>query len=95
MRVVVNKLAARASSLRKPITIIYSERLLLSPSYVRMFAEDPAFRKLSEAAMFGQVFYVCECNSASVDPAEDWLHKPVEARSQELPGRAFSGDSST
>jgi len=81
MRVVVNTLTARASSLRKPITIIYSERLLLSPSYVRAFAEDPAFHKLYEAAMFGQVFYVSECNSASVDPAKDRLHKPVAAQS--------------
>ncbi len=56
---ILQKLVQRAR--QKPVTIIYSERLLLSGSYATLIAGNPACRKTGEAAFFGQAFYIYQC----------------------------------
>jgi len=60
-RVVLDKLVARARDRKQPFTVIYSERMMVPGSFVPMLAADPAFRKVHEAGIWGQAFYVFEC----------------------------------
>ena len=55
---ILDLLANRARSRGKPVTIIYSERLLVEGSYAQSIAEHPAFRKTHQAGLFGQAFFV-------------------------------------
>jgi len=70
MRLILKKLAARAGSRQRPISIIYTERLLLSGSYEKIFSADPALRKTYEAGLFGQAFWVYQCGSHQPEPAQ-------------------------
>jgi len=58
---VLNKLGSRAEGLDRPLTVIYSERMLLSQSYAPGIAAYPRFRKTNEIGSFGQAFYVYQC----------------------------------
>jgi SAM-dependent methyltransferase len=61
---VVGKLVDRAASLKKPFTVIYSERLGSPRSEgVAMFTRLPAFRKIYEVSTFGQSFFVFRCEA--------------------------------
>jgi SAM-dependent methyltransferase len=63
---VVAKLAHRAASLRKPFTVIYSERLGHPQSEgVATFTRIPAFRKMYEVSTFGQSFFVFRCEASA------------------------------
>jgi len=70
MGLILTKLIGRANSLNKPFIIIYTERLLLSQSYGKMFSENRAFRKMCEAAMFGQAFWVYQYTGQILGPAQ-------------------------
>jgi len=56
---VLKKLVARAAVLKKPLTVIYTERLAWpqSPS-VAALAEHGAFQKVYEGSFWGQAFFV-------------------------------------
>jgi SAM-dependent methyltransferase len=60
-RTVLGVLAARARSLRKVMTIIYTERTLVPDSYAPLFAENGGFRAVSQAGYWGQAFFVFQC----------------------------------
>jgi len=65
-RRVLTKLAEGATRQRRPLTIIYTERLSWPPSDgVRVFSEDQTFRKVDERSMFGQAFHVYGCGAKS------------------------------
>jgi len=65
-RRVLTKLAEGATRRRRPLTIIYTERLSWPPSDgVKVFSEDQTFRKVDERSMFGQAFHVYECSAKS------------------------------
>jgi len=68
LRQVLDKLAARASSQNKPITVIFTERMLVPDSYAPTISENRAFRKVGEAAYWGQAFYVYQCGRQGVAP---------------------------
>jgi SAM-dependent methyltransferase len=53
---VLEKLVER--SRKKPLTIIYSEKMMLAGSHARDMAELPVLRKVFEGGWFGQAFYV-------------------------------------
>lgn len=61
---VVAKLVDRAASLKKPFTVIYSERLGAPRSEgVATFLRIPSFRKVHEVSTFGQSFFVFRCEA--------------------------------
>jgi SAM-dependent methyltransferase len=60
---ILDKLVERATSLGKPMVIIYSERMMHDDSYARAFSENRAFRKVREAGMYGQAFFIYECGT--------------------------------
>lgn len=61
-REVREKLAERAARQKKPLTVIYSQRLSWVPTReVEEFSADPAFRKVYQGTSFGQEFYVFQC----------------------------------
>jgi len=62
-RRVLDIMAARARSLHKVMTIIYAERMLVPDSHAAVFAETGAFRAVSQAAYWGQAFYVFQCGA--------------------------------
>ncbi len=63
-RTVRKKLAERAASQNKAVTLIYTERLNWPPSReVRELSDDHAFRKIYETDMLGQAFYVRQCGT--------------------------------
>lgn len=62
-QIVLDKLVARAGSRRQPIMVIYSERMMVPGSFAPILAADLAFRKVHEAGIWGQAFYVFECGS--------------------------------
>jgi SAM-dependent methyltransferase len=64
LRVVLSTLAERAAVRQRPITIIYSERMMLPGSFAAQISADKKFRKLCDAGSFGQAFYVYRCNEA-------------------------------
>src|SRR5205807_2933026 len=57
-RAVLNTLADRAISRWKPLTIIYSERMILPGSFAKEISADEQFQELCEAGSFGQAFHV-------------------------------------
>ena len=71
LKIVLHKLSARAAARGKILTVIYSERALVSQNYAETIAAHPAFRRREDATYFGQSFYVFECRpmTASHDPA--------------------------
>ncbi len=62
-RTVLDTLAARARSLNKQVTVIFTERMLVPDSYAPVFAETGAFRAVSRAGYWGQAFYVFQCGA--------------------------------
>ena len=65
-RIVRKQLSEIAARQKKPLTIIYSERLSWPPSpEVKAFSEDQTFRKVYEDSSFGQAFYVYQCGGES------------------------------
>lgn len=61
-RSVVEKVAVGAARRHKALDIIYTERMLLPRSEVNALSENPAFRKIYEGGMLGQIFYVYRCD---------------------------------
>ena len=61
LRVVLDKLAARASERRKPLTLIYSERTMASDNHDAAISAHGAFQKQFQTVILGQVFYVFGC----------------------------------
>lgn len=63
LRAVMAKLKLRANSLNKPLTVIYTERIGWPQSEcVAALAQDGAFRKVYEQAIWGQAFFVYRCS---------------------------------
>jgi SAM-dependent methyltransferase len=62
-RTVLDAMAARARSVNKVMTLIFTERMLVPDSYAPVFAETGAFRAVSQAAYWGQAFYVFQCGA--------------------------------
>lgn len=60
---VLEKLAARSKAQNKPLTIIYSERAMVGVNHSETIAAHGAFRKQSEAIIWGQAFYVFQCEA--------------------------------
>jgi len=59
---VLRKLAERAALQKKPLTVIYTERLYAGPSgYAEAFSEAGTFRKVYQGDRLGQAFYVYQC----------------------------------
>jgi SAM-dependent methyltransferase len=73
LRQILDKLIKRAR--HKPLTIIYSEKMMLPGSYTREISEETAHRKTIAGGWFGQAFYVCQCGSQLMDSKRD----PVRA----------------
>ncbi len=69
-RVVLDKIVARARAMAKPLTVIYSERMAVPGSFKETLDSHPAFRKIHEAGIWGQAFYVYQCGS-EFSPAEN------------------------
>ena len=61
MRRILDQLIER--SRRKPLTIIYSEKMMLPGSYTRQISEEPALRKTFAGGWFGQAFFVYQCGN--------------------------------
>jgi SAM-dependent methyltransferase len=63
---VLKKLSERAALRKKPLTIIYTERLYAGGSdCAKAFSEDETFRKVYEGDRLGQAFYVYQCAGQS------------------------------
>jgi hypothetical protein len=57
-------LAGRATTTKKPFTVIYTERLGWPQSpCVTALAEDRALRRVYEGSMYGQAFFVYRCEA--------------------------------
>lgn len=61
LRVVLDKLAARAGKRNRPLTLIYSERAMASDNHDATISAHGAYRKQSQSVILGQAFYVFEC----------------------------------
>lgn len=80
LRAILDKLQERAASLKKPLVIIYSERMMHADSYEKVFAGHRALHRLHEAGMHGQAFFVYECVRPSGGPKENQAVKTAEAK---------------
>jgi SAM-dependent methyltransferase len=58
LRQVLEKLIERSG--QKPLTVIYSEKMMLAGSHTREISELGALRKVYDGGWFGQAFYVYE-----------------------------------
>jgi hypothetical protein len=58
---ILGKLTIRAELLKRPLTVIYSERMFLSQSFAPGISQYRGFRKICEIGSFGQAFYVYQC----------------------------------
>lgn len=61
LRQVLDRIAARAKARNKTLTIIYSERAMVGVNHAETIAAQGAFRKQTEAVIWGQAFYVFRC----------------------------------
>lgn len=61
---VLDLIVARAQRRAKPATVIYSERMAVPGSFRERLDNHPAFRRMQEAGIWGQAFYVYECGPA-------------------------------
>lgn len=62
LRAVMTKLKARAQALKKPLTVIYTERLGWPQSEcVTALTSDGAVREVYQGAIWGQAFFVYRC----------------------------------
>lgn len=66
LQTIFDRLVARVQARQKPLTIIYSERMVLSEAYGGVVASQRGFRKLRETAIWGQAFFVYQCDVAPV-----------------------------
>jgi hypothetical protein len=63
-REVLAKLTNRATTNKKPFTVIYTERLGWPQSpCVATLADDRSLRRVYEGSMFGQAFFVYRCEA--------------------------------
>jgi len=58
LRQVLDRIAARAKARNKTLTIIYSERAMVGVNHAETIAAHGAFRRQSDAVIWGQAFYV-------------------------------------
>ena len=58
LRQVLDRIAARSNARNRPLTIIYSERAMVGVNHAETIATHGAFRKQTEALIWGQAFYV-------------------------------------
>lgn len=58
LRQVLDRIAARAQARGKTLTIIYSERAMVGVNHAETIASHGAFRKQTEAIIWGQAFYI-------------------------------------
>jgi SAM-dependent methyltransferase len=76
---VLHKLAERAVRRQKPLTIVYSERMLHADPQERAISQNQAVRKVYEAAAFGQAFFVYDCGNQFAKSANHPNARPAPA----------------
>ena len=74
---VLNQLADNASRLQKPLTLLYSENVMLDSGYVDALEKHSAFRKQLSCSMMGFQFHVYQCGSMVEGDLHSDLKKPM------------------
>ena len=69
LRVVLDRLAARACERRTTLTLIYSERVMATVNHGQLIATHGNYRKLGSMVMLGQAFYIFQCGGSAAATA--------------------------